>query len=358
MTDSDFDKKMKKLSKELEIQDEYYQKVDEILDSLPERKPSRKRGRISQIVLCVAVVLCLLVINKSVANANIFETFRQTIMDFLNRGDSKKAEEAGVSSQENHIESKSDLFLELRESVIDSQTIYLLVSITAPSDIAFSEDMTFDYFAFSRGENFNTDQLIGGSRDCRLMETMEGRPNEATYIVSLSTDEELEEGEMVTVFFRDLKKNPYSDNPEMLVEGIWSISFPIAYTVSEKIEIKGTEDMEYAFLGTTARVEKIKMTPLGMKVLSDVSNVPYEDLGVSDTSVTITLQMLDGSEIVVIAKDPEVTDTLVCGGSLFFDQEGEKNYIRATYEFDETINLNQVVGITIEDLFVPVEQVE
>lgn len=64
--------------------------------------------------------------------------------------------------------------LELCESVIDYNNIYLLVKISAPATVDIDSQSGFDYFAFSYGESFNTQQLLGGARDCRFFEMSEG----------------------------------------------------------------------------------------------------------------------------------------------------------------------------------------
>ena len=63
--------------------------------------------------------------------------------------------------------------------------------------------------------------------------------------------------------------------------------------------------MVFPFVNTTATVEDIEITPLGMTLVSDVSRVPFEDLGISDTTIAIRLKMIDGSEIDIIPSNPE-----------------------------------------------------
>ncbi len=352
---TEFDKKIKELSRNMKIPEGYSRKVDDVLRSLPEReevKYKKKRWLNKKklgFAFCLICFVLLLKINSIEANANIFENFRLTIMDILNIG----GEDSSVKSNKTQIESKPDLLMELQETVIDSHNIYLLVKITAPANIKFSKNIAFDYFAFCSGENYNADDLIGGAKDCYLLETMEEKPNVATYVVTLSSNTDLQEGSYATVCFKDLKVNPFSDDSEMLVEGMWSINFPLEMTVRDNIVIEGSADMMYPFVNTTAVLERVELTPLGIAICSDVSRFPYEKLGLSDTTIAVKLRMLDGSEQMIMTHDPE-DDLIIDSGSKEYCEEDGKSYQKDTYSFREALDINKVVGIYIEDLFIPV----
>ena len=357
---SKFDKKIKELSKNMEVPEEYRKRVDETLRNLPvEEKPQKQKKYFSgkyvvRIAICLLFVAVLFSVNVNRADANIFTVFKQTIMSFFHIEDGTTPQELGVESKEEHIGSKPELFLELKETVVDGNNVYLLVKIMASSNVEFSKEATFDYVAFSKGSNYNTDMLLGGSVDCSLLEVSEEKENEAIYVVSLSTDEEIEDGSQITVLFKDFMRNPYGDSPEMLVEGMWSLSFSADYTVTEEINVEGTDDTRYPFLGKEAVLKSIKITPLGMVMESDVSAVPYDELGISDNHVRISLKMLDGSEILLMSHDLE-EEVMVSGGSLSYEREGEKTYQTSQFEFETMVNTQQILGVAIEDLYVPVK---
>lgn len=354
-----FDKKMKKLFKKIEVPASYDEKVDKMLLDIMKKEPvlEKKRSgrpllRLAVILLCVFCVVSLYTID---ANANIFAAFKETIMDFLGRGRSEDdMEELGVESEKQSVESKPDLMMELQESVIDSHSIYLLVKMTAPPDIRFEEKVLFDYFCFCRGSNYSVNQLLGGSISCELLEVSEDRPNIATYVVSLVFDEVLEEGSEVTVCFKDLTRDPYSEAPELLIDGVWSLTFFYHPTVTDRIEIEGTPEMEFPFIDTTAELKRLELSPFGILVLADVSNFPSDELGVSDTDIAIRLKMIDGSELTVVSHDPE-EQGYVQGGSISFSEEGDRTYEQVNLEFTNMINVGKVVGVYIEDLYVPVK---
>lgn len=355
-----FDKMMKELSRNVEIPKEYNKRVDAVLNSLPEKNepfPVRKRWtnkRKFAIAFCLICIFCLVKFSSIEANANIFETFRITIMDILNIEEDEEKEKLGVESNIEQVESKPDLMLELKETVIDNHGIYLLVKVTAPANITFDKEISFDYFAFCEGENYNADKLIGGTRDCYLLETIEEKPNVATYVMNLTADMEEYEGKEVTAYFKDLTTDPNGDNPELLVEGMWSITFLADMTVKENIEIEGTQDMEFPFINTTAAVERIEITPLGITLLSDVSKVPFEDLGISDTTITLRLKMIDRSEVYIMPDNPE-EEWIVDGSNVEYSQENGKSYQKDTYSFAKVLDITKVVGIYVQDLYIPVE---
>lgn len=354
-----FDKKMKKLFKNIEVPASYDEKVDKLLLDIMKKEPILEKKRTGRPLLRLAVFLlcifCAVSLYTIDANANIFAVFKETIMDFLGRGNSDEdMENIGVESEKQSVESKPDLMMELQESVIDSHSIYLLVKMTASSGIRFEEDVLFDYFCFCKGTNYNVDQLLGGSISCELLEVSRDRPNIATYVVSLVFDETLEEDSEVTVCFRDLTKAPYSDSPELLIEGVWSLTFYYHPTVTDHIEIECTPDMTFPFINTTAELLNLELTPFGILVYADVSNFPSDELGVSDTNIAIRLKMIDGSELTVVTHDPEGRG-YTQGGSVSFSSEGDKTYEQVNLEFTNMIDIGKVVGIYIEDLYVPLK---
>lgn len=355
-----FDRKMKELSKNIEVPASYDEKVDKVLleimkkdTALLEKKKNRRW--LPRLAVCLLCIICALSLYTLDAHANIFARFKETILDFLGRGNEEEnMESMGVESGKQPAVSKPDLRMELQEAVIDSNSIYLLVQITAPPDIRFDENILFDYFCFCRGTNYSVNQLLGGSRSCELLEVNEDLPNMATYVVSLVYDEILEEGEEVTVCFEDLTRDPYSDNPELLIEGLWSITFFYQPTVIDRIELEGTPDMVFPFINTTAELIRLELSPFGILVYADVSNFPSDELGISDTNIAIRLKMIDGSELVVVSHDPDMRG-YIQGGSISFSNEGDKTYEQVNLEFTNMVNIAKVVGIYIEDLYIPVK---
>lgn len=351
----EFDRKIKELSKDVEIPEEYDKKVDKLLNALPEKEPLKRRkgmtGRkVAIFVACLACVVILFNIGTIRTEANIFESFKTTILDFIKGSAEGNSKELGLESNETSVADKRTLRMELQETVISGHEIYLLIRITASSEVYFTEDIGFEYFAFSTGESFNSDDLLGGAKDCKLLEVMEEHPNIALYAVTLSSDDVIEDGSKVTAYFENLAKNPYSEHPDMQVEGIWSISFQADYTVRDTIQIGETEETEIPFLNITATVESVEISPLGMEMVTDVSKAAYDELGISDTTIEIRLKMLDGEELTVDSKNKD-EDSIVQSGSRSYDTVGEKTTQTDVYEFEEPLDINKVAGIYIEDIF-------
>lgn len=358
-----FDKKMKELFKNIEAPASYDEKVDKILldimkkdETILEKKTNSRL--IPRIAICLLCIVCAVSLYTLDVHADLFSFFKETILDFLGRGNSgEDISDMGVESERLSVDSKPDLMMELQETVIDSHSIYLLVKITAPTNIQFEENVLFDYFCFCRGANYNVNQLLGGSLSCELLEVNEQYPNIATYVVSKVFDETLEEGSEVTVCFKDLTRDPYSSDPELMISGVWSLTFPYYPTVTDHIELEGSPDMVFSYINTTAELIGIELSPVGILVRSDVSNFPQDELGVSDTTIAIRLKMIDGSELTVVSHDPEEAG-YIQGGSVSFTEEGEKTYQQDNLEFSGVINIAKVVGVYIEDLYVPVREVQ
>lgn len=362
-----FDRKLKKMAKDLNVSSAFSDKVDATLEALPfdeeySKENTRKTKKrtatgkyVFRIAFCVLLIFVLLAVNHATKmNANVFTTFKKTIMDFFDIRDGESPQDLGVESDKTSVVSKLDLQLELTETIVDSSSIYMLVRIQAPVGVELKEDVTFDYFAFSYGSNYNANQLISGATDCKLLETAEKGANEAIYVVSLSSETEIEDGSEITAYFKDLMIDPYGENRKMLVEGMWSLTFSANYTVSEKVEINGTADMAFPFVNAKAVVKKIKISPLGMTIRCDVSAVPYDDLGISDTSMRVRLLMLDGSEMLLMSHDLG-EEVMVNTSSCSYSDKDGKIYQTNKYEFKNMVNTEQVLGVYIEDLYVPVK---
>ncbi len=353
------DKKIKKAFKELKVPVSYNERVDNMLESLKaeaaeeeETVPKRKGKyvfRVAACLLCICLMFSATVIRS---NADFWEEFKRALMGFFGFNTEQDAKNVGVDSNPIHVEGKKDLIVELQETVIDAHNMYLLVKITAPTDIVFAEDVGFEYFGFCTGENYDVNHLLGGSNDCKLLETGTGKPNEALYVISMNFDQEINEGDPVTCFFQNLSVDPFSDEPERLVEGIWSLTFPYERTVVESITVEGGPDFTFPYIDGTAVVERIELTPTGMVLLLDVSAVTYDLMNVSDTTVAIRLLYIDGSEKIIVSHTPE--EDFVHGGSIFVNTEGEKVTQQQTLEFTKVLDIGEVVGFYIEDLYIPV----
>lgn len=355
---SDFDKKLKEMSQNMEIPETYNQRVDDVLQSLPEMnafsiKKKQNKRNVLRFAVCVLLVICILVIPTQVANANIFSEFKQTLMEFFHIGEKEASDDYGVESDRDGVVSKPDLFFELKEKIIDKHSIYLLVSITAPTDIEFNDKIGFDYFAFSEGSNYNADNVIGGGRDCQLLEVKEDKPNVATFVVSIVTDAELDEDTEITACFKDMMLDPYGDNPKMLVEGMWSLTFSVNYTVSENKTIEGTKDMVFTHDAGKVQLSKLELSPLGILVSADVTELHYADNAYSNaTSFAVTLEMVDGTKLVIASHDPD-EPWYTSMGSDSFEQPDGREIMTSQYEFEEMVDIGKVIGVYVEDLYIP-----
>lgn len=352
------DREIKKLSKEFQVPDSYHEKVDEILESIRENDMPVPRKRVPLrvagiVAACCIVLICYLCFSgPMVAEAGVFEIFKQTILDFLGMGEEESQQMGIESSRENGV-GRADLLIELQEKVMDSQSIYMLIKITAPPDVELSKEVTFDYFGFCEGSNYNADNVVPGARSCTLLELLEGKKNIATYVLTISTDQQVEEGKEVTAFFKDLMLDPYGENRKLLVEGMWSVSFVSEYTVSDDAAVQQTGDTVYSYMGTTATVKDVKLLPLGLTLVSDVSNVPVDELHTAHETVTIQLEMADGS--VKNVANTDYIDVITKESSFAEYEEDGKRFEEMVCQFREAIDTSQVTGIYIEDAYVPFE---
>lgn len=82
---------------------------------------------------------------------------------FLRIGEGE-SQDFGVESKKENAVSKPELMIELQEVIMDTQNIFAVVKIIAPPDVEFKEEMTFDYFGFCEGTNYNASYVIPGVR--------------------------------------------------------------------------------------------------------------------------------------------------------------------------------------------------
>lgn len=368
------DNQLKKAFKEFKTPASYDKKVDDVLKQLkaeaakeeaanekeptkksePKEERSTRKGRMKW-VFRVAVALLFIGILTSViavrSEANFLEQFKRTLMDFFGMK-YEDAADVGVKSRAKQVESKSDLMTELKEVVIDSHTIYLRMKITAPTDVVFKKEIGFEYFGFCTGNNYDANNVLGGSLDCKLMEVGGEKSNEAMYIVSICFDKELEDGTPITCFFQNLAENPYSEERKRLVEGMWSLTFSFERTVVDALQIDGGPEYAFSYIDGTAFVKNIELTPMGMVIQYDISDVDYDLMNVSDTTIAVKLLYLDGHEQVIVSHDPGENFLQSAGTS--YTNEGDKVFQQGTLEFAEILSIADVTGIYIEDVYISV----
>ncbi len=353
------DKKIKKALQELKIPVSYEERVDSLLKTMEteaekkEETGKKKRGKyVFRAAVCLLCVCLMLTVTVFYSDASFFEDFKRTLMNFFGFDTEQDAENTGIDIKPVYVRGKRDMIVELKEAVMDAHNIYLLVKLTAPVDVTFAEDVGFEYFGFCEGQNYDVNYLLGGSLDCRLLETTSQRPNEANYVISKCFDEELQEGDSVTCFLENLTRDPYSDEPELLVEGIWSLTFTYERTVRESVIVEGTPDMTFPYIDGTAVVERIELTPTGIFLSLDISSVTQELMNVSDSTVAIKLLYIDGSEKIIVSHNPD--ESFIQGGSIFMDNQEDKPKQQQSLEFIEVLDIGEVIGFYIEDLYVPV----
>ena len=199
--------------------------------------------------------------------------------------------------------------------------------------------------------------VVSGSRECTLLEVLNDKKNVATFVVNIAMDKQIKEGKEVTVFFENLIAGPYENKPEILVEGMWSLSFTASYTNSKEITVKGTNEMKYSFAGTKADIKKITLLPLGLTLVSDVSRVDLDTLHTTDTRFTIRLKMLDGKEKIVTSSKSE-EESIEDSGSISEYEKKGRVYQKYVGQFKKAIDINQVLGIYIEDYYISLKKYE
>jgi hypothetical protein len=120
------------------------------------------------------------------------------------------------------------------------------------------------------------------------------------------------------------------------------------------VAIDGTEDMVFSHDGGKAVLSKIDLLPLGVQVTADVTDLHYADQAYSNTTpLAVTLQMVDGSELVVFSHEADAAG-YISSGSDSFEQPDGKEFQTSQYEFKEMVEVGKVIGIYVEDLYVPV----
>lgn len=354
-----FDRQIRKKAKEFQTPEHYDRKVDDLLAQIKENHVAAPRRRPVAKAALLMMAVCLMaggfffLSDTKPAEAHILESFKQTILDFLGMSETESAK-AGVVSEQATAVSRPDLLMELKEVVMDAQNIYAVVKITAPPGVEFAPEMTFDYFGFCEGTNYNADALVPGATECTLLDVLPGKKNVGLFVTSISTASQLAEGTESIIFFKDLIAGPYTDTPDILVEGMWSLPFTASLTSAKKLVVKGTRNMKFPFAGKTATVKKISLQPLGLTLVSDVTGTSLETLYTTDTRFSLRLKMIDGSEILLDSPDPKA-DTLAKSGSVEPYEKKERLYQKYVWQFKKALDIDRVIGIYLADYYVPLK---
>lgn len=354
-----FDREIRKKAKKFQPPEHYHRKIDDMLAQIkentvaaPKRKPFAKAAFFLMAV-CLMIGGFLFVSGTNPVEARILESFKQTILDFLGI-DRVESEQNGLESEKKTATGMPDLMMELKEVLMDTQNIYAVVQITAPPSVEFNPEMTFDYYGFCEGTNYNSSGLVPGATECTLLEVLPGKKNVGLFVVSIGTGSQIAEGTEATVFFKDLIAGPYTDTPDILVEGMWNLTFTATLSDSKKITVNGTKDMNYPFAGKTAAVKKIELLPLGLTLVSDVSKISTETLNTTDTRFSIRLKMIDGSEILVDSPDSD-TETLIKNSSIEQYEKNGKTYQKYIGQFRKAFDIDRVIGIYLADYYIPLK---
>lgn len=354
-----FDRSIRKMAKKFQPPGSYCQKVDDLLDQIgedrvpvPKRRPFAKAALLMMAV-CLMTSCFFLLSDTKPAEASILESFKQTILDFLGI-DETEAEQTGIGSEKKAAVSKPDLLMELGEVVMDTQSIYAVVKITAPPGMEFKPGMTFDYFGFCEGTNYNAPGLVPGATECTLLDVLPGKKNVGLFVASIGTTSQLAEGTEAVIFFKDLISGPYTDTPDVLVEGMWSLPFTASLTSSKKLVVKGTKSMKFPFAGKKATVKKLRLEPLGLTLVSDVTGTSLETLYTTDTRFPVRLKMIDGSELLLDSPDPEA-QTLVKSSSVKPYEKKGRLYQKYVWQFGKALDIDRVLGIYLADYYIPMK---
>lgn len=354
-----FDREIRKRAKQFQTPEHYHKKVDDVLATIredhvaaPKQKPFVKTALLMT-VLCVVICGYLFSTDTKPAEAHILESFKQTILDFLGMSE-EESERAGIEREKESAISKPDLLMELEEVLMDTQNIYAVVKITAPPDMEFKPGMTFDYFGFCEGTNYNASGLVPGATECTLLDVLPEKKNVGLFVASIGTTSQLAEGTEAVIFFKDLIAGPYTDTPDVLLEGMWSLPFTASLTSAKKLVLKGTKDMKFPFAGKKATVKKIRLEPLGLTLVSDVTGISLETLYTTDTRFPVRLKMIDGSELLLDSPQPEAK-TLVKSGSVKPYEKKGRLYQKYVWQFEKALDIDRVLGIYLADYYVPLK---
>ena len=83
------------------------------------------------------------------------------------------------------------------------------------------------------------------------------------------------------------------------------------------------------------------------------SNLTFELMNVSDTTVAIKLVFIDGSEKIIVSYNPD--ESFIQGGSISFSSKEEATQ-QQKLEFTEVLNIGEAVGVYIEDVYLSVKR--
>ena len=302
-----------------------------------------KKRRISFVLVAALIAL----LTATTALAATFN-WHESLIAFFNPTPEQVEKLEGAIDIPSASVSQNGVTIEIKQTIADSQGVYILYELTVPEDVILTDDVMFEFWHLSLA----MEQHAG-----RLMQSviLEQEDNRRLGLIH-STGAGIVENQMMRLEMRDLgaltsltQENPRYDafsRFETLVEGEWILEWELAFTDTTTLNIEVNEGVEL-----NGEINHV-LTNVVVSLMSVTVHIEGEDVF---TAFTPIIRFVNGDEIKM---DYMAENTLYSWASILYEncRDNPTNFGLYTIHttFDRLVNLDEIESIIVNNVVVPV----
>ncbi|MGL6104639.1 DUF4179 domain-containing protein [Romboutsia sp.] len=289
-----------------------------ILQMTMDKMPTNNMKKYKKKKLLVGILVATMMLSTVVMANEYFElNLDNKLLSYLNI-DKNNESLNGAGSYINKSVSENNLKLNVKQTLGDKHSLYILIDVEAPKDMIIPKYATFN--------EMDVNLRKSSSSGWGLLDIEDENPkdNKKSYIISFSTEGKLKRND-ISIDFENF--GYYKEDGEFitLVEGSWKISWKLDYTdVSKEVVLNKF---------VTTKKNKYFITTVNISPISVSANIIGQNNG--DFMIQeVTLK--DGT----IYKEQD-----------FISSGASSSFLKAfsNVEFSKAVDVNEVDSITIDD---------
>ena len=283
-------------------------------------------------IVIAVIVAAVCILTTTVALAITF-SWHQLLLDYLNPSEMQIQEMNGAVGTPCATITKNGVTVNVLQTITDSYNVFVLYELIVPEWIELTDDIKWS------NEDFIVPTSIGGTMYSGEYgsTTLEQSENRRITLLHYSQTREIANG-FIRMQFENLCRFIiiYDDNGEYmdlervpLVEGEWDLAWELNY--EDKSSIVIDSDISVSINGSSNRITRIVISPISVLI-----NIEGDDIL---TVVRPVVTLIDGSQIAFDFKSDtkSFSYSILSGNDLY-------------YRFDNLINTDDVVSVTIGDV--------
>ncbi|MGL5347264.1 MAG: DUF4179 domain-containing protein [Peptostreptococcaceae bacterium] len=296
-----------------------------ILKITMDKIPTNKTKVFSKKKLLIGVLVATMMVGTVAMASEYFElNLDNKLLSYL-KIDKHNEQLNGAGAYINKSVTDNNLKLNIKQTLGDKHSVYILVDVEVPEDIIIPEYASFNQSTIMLKKQSSAGWAISDLEDENIND------NKKSYLISYSTEGELNKNE-ITLDFKDF--GYYSDKSDdfiPLVKGNWKISWELDYTdVSKEISVNRF---------VSAKDNKFFVRSVNISPISVSANI----IGKNNGNFTI--------------QEVTLKDGTSYKGEDFNSMGNSSSLLKAftSVEFGKVIDINQIESITIDGEVIKLE---